>query len=266
MLKKIIEAIFTKLAKIPMLKPRHCVACKRKIGKFIPYKRSNTTSSFLQVLNFVGSDMKNFSCPNCWCHDRERHLFLYMQETDFLNKIKGATVLHFAPEAWLSKVIANQSPLQYVKGDLHPSHESIEEINMLKIKYPDNFFDITIANHVLEHVSDDQQALAEIHRVIKPGGFAILQTPYCTKLKHTFSDPGIDDDKSRLEAYGQEDHVRLYGSDIFERFAAAGFTAQTRLHEQELKKYDPIKYGLNNEEPFFLFQKKPLNHQQITSK
>ncbi len=255
MLVKYFERLQAVCAQFPILSTRYCVACQSSIGWFLPYKRGQVTPPFLQALDLVGSDVDNFSCPRCWSHDRERHLFLYMRETGFLDKLHGATVLHFAPETWLSRVIAGQSPLRYVKADLYPSAADVEKVNMLAIQYPDEIFDVVIANHVLEHVLDERQALAELYRVLKPGGFAVLQTPYCAKLKHTFCDPGIDDDESRLQAYGQEDHVRLYGSDIFVRFEAAGFITRIRQHEDVLSKFDSIKYGLNKSEPFFLFEK-----------
>lgn len=240
----------TSNAKRPLLR---CLSVKNWL--FSALQAGEITSPFLRALNLVGSDVSNFSCPRCWSHDRERHLFLYMRETGFLEKVNGAKILHFAPEKWFSRVIASQSPLDYVKADLYPSSADVEKVNMLSIQYPDDAFDIVIANHVLEHVQDDRQALAELYRVLKPGGFAILQTPYCTKLKSTFCDPGIDDDESRLQAYGQEDHVRLYGSDIFLRFEAAGFIARTRKHEDVLSMFDATKYGVNKSEPFFLFEK-----------
>lgn len=255
MLVNFFERILGRCARFPMFRVRYCVACQSRVGWFLPYKRGQVISPFLRALDMVGSDVGNFSCPRCWSHDRERHLFLYMRETGFLERLNGAKVLHFAPEAWLSRVIANQSPLVYIKADLHPSSADVEKVNMLSIQYPGDEFDVVIANHVLEHVLDDGRALAELYRVLKPGGFAVLQTPYCAKLKNTFCDSGIDDDESRLQAYGQEDHVRLYGSDIFLRFEAAGFVARTRKHEDVLSMFDPIKYGVNGSEPFFLFEK-----------
>jgi hypothetical protein len=108
---------------------------------------------------------------------------------------------------------------------------------------------------VLEHVGNDRTALTEIHQVLKPGAYAILQTPYSAKLHHTWSDPGIDTDIARLQAYGQEDHVRLFGRDIFERFTATGLKSCVSTHSQLLQEYDAQRYWVNAQEPFFLFQR-----------
>ena len=248
--------IKNKLARFPMLFEYYCCICHNKVGRFLPYKGGwKAMSPFLQTLDLVGSDLDNFSCPCCWSHDRERHLFLYLEKLDLINKFHQAHVLHFAPEAWISKIIVNKSPARYIKADLYPTAPDIEKVDMLAIQYSSSTFDFVIANHVLEHVQDELQALRELYRVLKPGGLAILQTPYCSKLKHTFYDEGIDSDQSRLQAYGQEDHVRLYGADIFERFESVGFVSRVQRHKNIIPEIDAKKYGVNESEPFFLFEK-----------
>jgi len=47
---------------------------------------------------------------------------------------------------------------------------SFEKIDAMNIPYPDDYFDIVIANHVLYHVEDIYIALSEIKRILKPGG------------------------------------------------------------------------------------------------
>ena len=50
-----------------------------------------------------------------------------------------------------------------------------------------------------EHVDERLKALAEIRRVLRIGGYAILQTPYSNKLHHTWQDAGVADDQPRLQ-------------------------------------------------------------------
>jgi len=110
-------------------------------------------------------------------------------------------------------------------------------------------------NHVLEHVANDIKALAEIYRILKPGGHAILQTPFSSLLHTTWSDDGISNDVARLIAYGQNDHVRLYGKDIFERISNSGLTPKIQRHKTALPQFTPNIYGVNVNEPFFLFKR-----------
>lgn len=43
--------------------------------------------------------------------------------------------------------------------------------------FADNSFDVVITFQVIEHIEDDFNFLKEIHRVLKPGGLAIITTP-----------------------------------------------------------------------------------------
>lgn len=45
------------------------------------------------------------------------------------------------------------------------------------LPYPDSSFDLILSHEVLEHVLDDRQAVAEMARVLKPGGRAIIFVP-----------------------------------------------------------------------------------------
>jgi SAM-dependent methyltransferase len=203
----------------------------------------------------VGSDIDNFECPRCSAHDRERHLLLYLQESGLLGHVPDFRILHFAPEGCLTQKLAALAPLEYVKCDLYPTNKDIQRVDIEAMPFSDGSFDMVIANHVLEHVDDDRMALQEIRRVLCLDGVAILQTPYSASLKKTWSDSGIVTGEARLQAYGQEDHVRLFGQDIFERFAASGLRPCLETHAGLLAKYDPAVFGVNEAEPFFLFRR-----------
>ena len=45
------------------------------------------------------------------------------------------------------------------------------------LPHPDNAFDLVLSHEVLEHVSDDRLAAAEMVRVLKPGGRAVIFVP-----------------------------------------------------------------------------------------
>ena len=48
-------------------------------------------------------------------------------------------------------------------------------LDITDMDFEDNFFNVIICSHVLEHIKDDQKAMSELFRVLRPKGFAILQ-------------------------------------------------------------------------------------------
>ena len=123
-------------------------------------------------------------------------------------------------------------------------------------------FDIVIANHVLDKVYNLDAALSEINRVLKPDGIAILQTPFSNKLHHTFEDGGIDSDELRLAFYGQENNVRLFGRNVFNKFSEF-LESNTYQHADLFPKDIENVHSVNLKEPFFCLEKG--NHTFITT-
>lgn len=243
-------------ARIPIGARHHCNICERQVRSFLPYHSGLAdVPPLIQQLGVVGSDVENFECPACGCHDRERHLLMYLGSSGLLPRMGGARILHLAPEQHLQCFIRDTGPAEYVLGDLNPTQLGTQRIDLQAVPYSANYFDFVLANHVLEHVQDDMRALREIFRILRPGGHAILQTPYSSVLAHIFEDIGIVTDQARLHAYGQEDHCRLYGRDIVQRFETVGFHSMVTSHSKLFSAADSVRLGVNPDEPFFLFQK-----------
>jgi ubiquinone/menaquinone biosynthesis C-methylase UbiE len=51
------------------------------------------------------------------------------------------------------------------------------EANAYALPYPDRSFDMVLLTEVLEHLTDEKQALREIKRVLKPGGWLVVTVP-----------------------------------------------------------------------------------------
>ena len=109
---------------------------------------------------------------------------------------------------------------------------------------PDATYDAVLCVHVLEHVPDDAKALREIFRILKPGGWAILNPHMDLSLEKTFEDPSVTSPAERLRLFHQEDHYRVYGRDITKRMAEAGFDAEMINYMDEI----PVKL----QEKYFL--------------
>ncbi len=244
------------LGRVPLGASCHCVLCDKKVQFFLPYQGgSRSVPPLLRELRTVGSDPDHFECPSCGCHDRERHAFMYLSKLGLVEAWRGQTILHFAPERHLRHFIQNHQPSLYICADIAPQEPSVVRMSIEAIPHDGNTFDFIIANHVLEHVDNYVLALHEIYRCLKPGGLALLQVPYSESLHTTFEDPGVETPLARLNAYGQEDHLRLFGRDVVDRLCSTGLVSCVRQHEDLLPDIDANVSGVNRRESLLLFKK-----------
>lgn len=179
---------------------------------------------------------KNSRCPKCDSLERHRLYYLYLKEN--LPTDRTVKTLHFAPEKILTGLFKSLGNIDYLSADLNPSKAMIKQ-DITNITFPDNTFDFIFCSHVLEHVPDDHKAMKELHRVLKPNGFAILQVPIKSnfngrEIVKTYEDFSITDPKEREKAFGQHDHVRVYGRDFKERLEKAGFTVRLDKYVEQV--------------------------------
>ena len=53
----------------------------------------------------------------------------------------------------------------------------IQQTSGVTLPYPDGTFDVVLSFDVFEHIPDSDAHLSEVRRVLKPGGWYLLQTP-----------------------------------------------------------------------------------------
>lgn len=185
-------------------------------------------------------------CPRCGALERHRVLWLYLErETDLFDR-PGA-LLHIAPEYAFLRRFSRVDTLRYVTGDLDPRLAS-RKVDVMDLPFEAASFDFLICNHVLEHVADDRLALAEIHRVLRPGGWAILMSPIDHRRVATLEDPAAVTPEDRHRVYGQSDHARLYGRDYSNRLAEAGFTVSADRYLDGFDESVICRLGLRREQ------------------
>ena len=186
-------------------------------------------------------------CPQCGSRERHRLAHLWVTEGGG-NKLSGKRILHFAPEKVVLRMMRGNG--QYETADLHQPGVT-HKVDITRVALPDASYDVVIANHVLEHIPDDRQAMRELFRLLRPGGFALLTVPLNASRRQTYENPVITAPAERHAHFSAEDHVRYYGLDFADRLAEVGFTATTfRLTpEQE------VRYGLLRDEWLYVATK-----------
>lgn len=242
--RKVLQLFSDKVLKIMAIFYRgsnvYCPIEGRGYRKFLPYGRLNPRPNAL--------------CPGSLSLERHRLLWLFLKErTEFFNtKLK---MLHVAPEVCFMNPFEQQHGEGYITGDIESPLAKVK-MDVHDIPFENNTFDVAMCNHVMEHVDDDMKAMKEFHRVLKPGGWGIFQVPFFYPLKETtYEDTSITDPREREKAFGQDDHVRMYGKDYGQRLEKAGFKVTEDDFVMQLPKDDVKKYALPENEYIFFCEK-----------
>ncbi len=214
-----------------------CTVCEKQFKKFMPYGYGDSTKL-------------NRLCPSCLSLERHRLLWLYFkQKTNlFTDEIK---LLHMAPEQPFIKRFRKSKNINYTTADLESPIADVKT-DIRDMSFEDNHFDAFICNHVMEHIDDEQKALKEVLRVLKPGAWAILQVPIDYSLEKTYEDNSIVDPKEREKHFGQYDHVRQYGLDYPERLRQAGFKVLEEKFVETFSDEEIERYRFDKNEIIYL--------------
>jgi len=149
--------------------------------------------------------LKNDVCLSCGSRARHRQLADAIRKAG--NPFDGKTVIacHATPLEILSflhqaKELLNFDvrPVEYVNMQM-----DIQDMSVIE----DNRFDCFIALHVLNHVKNDAQAIAEISRVLKPNGMFVVTVPY-------------REDETTTELENITEH---YGKDALDQFGVGSY-------------------------------------------
>lgn len=163
-------------------------------------------------------------------------------------------MLHIAPEQCFHERFKKLKNITYDTGDL-VSPLAKYHFDLHDVPFEDNSYDVIMCNHVMEHVDDDAKCMSELYRVLKPGGWAIMQVPIDYSNPDTYEDPTITNPEDREKHFWQKDHVRLYGRDYPQKLEAAGFTVSNEDFVNEIGEDMRERYRLQKEEIIYLCRK-----------
>lgn len=226
--------------------------------KYLLYLGKNKCCPFCgkyyrKFLIYGYSKRLNTACPKDYSLERHRLLWLYLKyKTSFFHD--NLKVLHFAPQYCFLKACSTMPNLEYISADLYKPEVKLK-MDITEITFSDKYFNVILCNHVLEHVIDDEKALSELFRVLKPGGWAIIQSAIDSSLEKTYEDKTIITDEERKRAFGQRDHVRIYGDDYIDRLEKAGFIVKVEDYAGSLNNELIKIYGLNQDEKIYFCSK-----------
>jgi SAM-dependent methyltransferase len=187
-------------------------------------------------------------CPRCDALERHRVLALWLREHGRLGA-EARDLLHIAPEHGLRRALRAVPGVRWTGGDLVPADPGVVAADVTALPFADASFDLVLCSHVLEHVPDDARAMRELRRVLRPAGRAPLQQPIDEAAERTREDPRVTSPDERRRAFGQEDHVRVYGRDFTDRLRVAGFDVRVDRYVDALDPGVVARHGLRTAGP-----------------
>lgn len=185
-------------------------------------------------------------CPNCSGYERHRALHLYIHRHDKELLATHGLMLHYAPEEQIRDILQSNAALKILSSDLEPERLSDQagtafRSNILNIPVRDASVSVVFCLHLIEHVRDDTEAIAELERVMKPGAIGYIIVPIDFRLDTTefFVTPHAD----------ICDHYWSYALDFKDKLSA--FECNEIRPLSFLNKDEARRYGVTNQEVIY---------------
>lgn len=216
---------------------RYCPACRRTAhGRFLDAARR-----------------RDARCPNCQALERHRFLAILLDVFAPYLRSQVVRVLDVAPTRIVRRMLESRfGSIDYLGLDLSTGRDVRLRADVTALPFPDRSMDLVLCYHVLEHVPDDAAALAELRRVLRPNGLALLQVP---RRHEEATDEGpVVPPETATVRFGQDDHVRWYGHDVEQRLAAAGLPPLVLRPRDLVRAVDLDRLRLDRREEVWLAQ------------
>jgi SAM-dependent methyltransferase len=142
----------------------------------------------------------------------------------------GAEVVAFDFGADEVRNVADTFGAMEVAGELDAEQSRVGAVrgNALALPFPDGAFDRVIASEILEHIPEDETAMAELARVLRPGGSMAVTVPRCGP---EFVNWALSDEYHNVPG----GHVRIYRqSQLVNRLRGTGLREVGRHHAHGL--------------------------------
>src|SRR4051812_20942815 len=142
---------------------------------------------------------------------------------------QGADVIAFDQDADELSAVSDLFAAMRDAGEVPDGGEAdVKQGDALSLPFADGEFDRVVAAEVLEHIPDDATAIAELARVLRPGGTMAVTVPRWLPERICWA---------LSEAYHQVEggHVRIYtGDELVARLVGAGLVYDGKAHAHAL--------------------------------
>ncbi len=197
----------------------YCPCCEMPLRAWAVARWSEQPDKF-DVRRFAGVP-QDVVCPVCASVPRGRIIVWHLGQHPEL--AWGKKILHFAPERGVLSWLRHWG-FDVTTADLFGDADL--KLDLCDIDLPDGSYDIAICNHVLAHVADWRRALAELRRVLSPGGLLICSFPIDQQYETVYENADVVTAADRVAHFGAHDHLRVFGAASATLLVEAGFEVE----------------------------------------
>lgn len=212
----------------------HCWVCRRSIDFEVNYSYSYPVEGVL-----TPNWREHLHCPGCDLHNRMRASVHFFEEQ--LTPSPGASIYLTEQNTPLFRCLArrhsNVIGSEYLGQDIgfgELTADGFRNESVTRLTLATASLDFVISLEVFEHVPEFEQALAECHRVLRPGGALLFSVPFQPECQENLV-RAIVDEKGEIhhllppEYHGDPLHTQgclafyCFGWDLLDQVRAAGF-------------------------------------------
>ncbi len=155
-------------------------------------------------------------CPRCGSTSKHRRLWLLIKNQVKIDSEKS--ILHFSPSKSLKRALKLRYKDNYYTSEFESEKDANFHFDITRIDAMDNSFDSIICYHILDYTEDDDKAIAELYRILNPGGKLYVQS--------AFKETDMDNNKIIVQP-GYKKPLRVYPVNYLEKkLEKAGFIVE----------------------------------------
>lgn len=222
----------------PFTVPGHCWVCRRRVELQVDYSYSYPVDGVL-----TPNWREHLLCPVCHLNNRMRATIHFFEEV--LAPAPGSSVYMTEQTTPLFHRLSARHPnvvgseyLGHTVGFGESNAAGIRNESVTRLTFDGASFDVVISLDVFEHVPEFERALAECHRVLKPGGRLLFSVPFRPEHQENLvrAVVGEDGEVRHLlppEYHGDPLHAEgclafyCFGWELLDQVRSAGFAEVT---------------------------------------
>ena len=215
-----------------------CNVCGSNYARFLPY-------------GYVRRE--NALCPGCGSIESTRTLWFYLTN-EVLGKKNKNKFLYCSPEKAILKRLEKYEIDLNTKELVYFHTLGNKELSSLQ----GGVYDVIIFSQLIQFVKDDIKVFHELRRLLRPGGFVLIQTIINPKMDRTYEHIETPEDQDRLRNFFEPGVESIYGANFYKHLTKAGFSVETIDYADQLGDEARKYYSLGDGQRELIFKcKKP---------